>query len=372
MTKKYFLLALFCCLSVAVLSTAWSKPLSDAESFSDIAAYISQERNKLNAEGLGPKEYAVALGEILFAAGDRLLEIGQNDMQIRSAYNLKVTALQQQVDVGIEGVDEKLDALLAEWLRSEDPHAQWIAQRHRFTQFSNAANRAEISPESFAKFKADLKDWLNRRETTVSNLVELGLRVAQRNAVPAEQFMAELVEHVQSPQFPATNDTERERMARSLEGILRLAIGSDPKLYGRTLDDEEFVWENLREEGKEKYVLLNFTATWCGPCQMELPGLLDAYKKYADKGLEIISIHVWERGEDPVETVRNYVEEKKIPWIVISEELSKQAGHPAYQESYNLSGVPTVVLVDKEGKVILGGMQARGPQLPAKLEEIFR
>ena len=154
------------------------------------------------------------------------------------------------------------------------------------------------------------------------------------------------------------------------EGAWRLAVGSDPELYGRTIDDEEFHWESLREEGNEKYVLVKFTATWCGPCQMEIPGMLEAYEKYNDKGLEIISVYVFQQEADPVATVRNHVNQKGLPWIILSEELSTRAGHPAFDDHYGISGVPVMVLVDKEGKIIMQG--ARGLQLQNKLAEIFR
>jgi len=106
------------------------------------------------------------------------------------------------------------------------------------------------------------------------------------------------------------------------------------------------------------------------PCQMEIPGMLEAYEKYHDSGLEIVSVYIWQSEHDPVATVKSYVEEKKLPWIIISEELSKKAGHPAYGDFYGMRSVPTMVLVDKEGKIIM--TDARGVPLQAKLAEIFK
>ena len=97
--------------------------------------------------------------------------------------------------------------------------------------------------------------------------------------------------------------------------------------------------------------------------------MLEAYKKYHDKGFEIVSIYVWERGDDTVASVKEHVAHEKLPWVIISETLTEKAGQPSYQESYAFHGVPTMLLVDKEGKVIM--TNARGEALQTKLAEIF-
>ena len=97
--------------------------------------------------------------------------------------------------------------------------------------------------------------------------------------------------------------------------------------------------------------------------------MLEAYEKYRDKGFEIVSIYVWERGEDPVATVKKSVASDKLPWIILSEALTVNSGQPEQGDFYVASGVPTMVLVDKEGKVLM--MVARGEALQAKLAEIF-
>jgi thiol-disulfide isomerase/thioredoxin len=141
-----------------------------------------------------------------------------------------------------------------------------------------------------------------------------------------------------------------------------LIVGTDFNLYGKTLDDEDFDWESLRG----KYVLVKFTATWCGPCKMEVPGMLEAYKKYHDKGLEIVSVYIWEDGND---TIKKFVQREKIPWTIISEPLSEKAEHPPFGETFGIQGVPTMLLVDKEGKIL--ATDARGATLQRELKKLF-
>ena len=136
-------------------------------------------------------------------------------------------------------------------------------------------------------------------------------------------------------------------------------------LYGKTIQDEDFDWESLRG----KYVLVKFTATWCGPCHGEIPGMLEAYEKYRDKGLEIVSVYIGEQEPNAVATVKNYVEGKKLPWIIISESLSKKAGQVPQGEFFNIQGVPMMLLVDKEGKII--AENARGENLKRELKKLF-
>ena len=146
--------------------------------------------------------------------------------------------------------------------------------------------------------------------------------------------------------------------------------GEDFNLYGKTIQDEDFVWESLRG----KYVLVKFTATWCGPCQGEIPGMLEAYEKYHDKGLEIVSVYIWESrasGKDiekQIEGIKKFVQQEKLPWIIISEPQTVKANQPPQGETFDIQGVPTMLLIDKEGKVIT---EARGERLKQELKKLF-
>jgi thiol-disulfide isomerase/thioredoxin len=163
-------------------------------------------------------------------------------------------------------------------------------------------------------------------------------------------------------------EKKKEELAIFLEGTVRLNIGSDPKLYGKMLDNKDFDWESLRG----KHVLINFTGTWCGPCREKIPLMLEAYKKYHDKGFEIVQVYIGERTADPVAAVKNFVEEKQLPWMIISEALSEKANFTPHKLFYHTPTVPVMVLVDKRGAVIVPNESSNESGLwLAKLREIF-
>ena len=353
------------CFSVPV--SAQDKQLSDAKTYADVVEYAQQEMDKHNAAGIrDSKEDARARAQIYLSISEKLMEVAQNDKEKRTAYNWKLTAFRHQATAGIEDAEQRIETLLEEIAANESPVISSLAEMYRFSRFSQKANGTAPSRTSFAEFNAELKAWANRGIIPAHNIVSVGSRIAERNSISAEQFVEEFTAFAQSAECTLPEEKKKE-LVSTVEGLLRLTLGHDPKLYGRTLDDKNFDWEKFRDK---KYVLIKFTATWCGPCQMEIPGMKEAYEKYHDKGLEIVSVYMWEEDADPVATVKEHVEEKKIPWTVISEELSKKAGHPDFGPFYIISGVPTMVLVDKEGKIIM--TKARGISLQNRLAVIFR
>ncbi|MCD6193525.1 MAG: hypothetical protein B5M54_10740 [Candidatus Aminicenantes bacterium 4484_214] len=103
-------------------------------------------------------------------------------------------------------------------------------------------------------------------------------------------------------------------------------------LNGQTISLADF-------EGK--VIFLNFWATWCPPCRQEIPGFIEIYEKYKDKGMVIIGISV-DRG---VSKVREFVNDNHIPYPVamFTNEIIK-----AYQPG---RFIPTTIIIDKEKKI---------------------
>ena len=110
-----------------------------------------------------------------------------------------------------------------------------------------------------------------------------------------------------------------------------------PELVMAQLDGG--TWRMADHRGQ--VVLVNYWATWCGPCWEETPGLIRLSQELGPKGLAVVGVAIDEGGE---EKVQKFVDEFHVPYpVALPERMS--------QMEYGMAGVPTTILVDKQGRV---------------------
>jgi len=112
-----------------------------------------------------------------------------------------------------------------------------------------------------------------------------------------------------------------------------------------------------------KYVLIDFWASWCGPCRSENPNVVRMYDKYKDKGFAIYSVSLDKDKESWLRAIRN----DRLTWTHVSD-LKYWQSEAA--QKYGVQGIPATFLLDKDGKIIAKNL--RGPALEQKLEEILK
>lgn len=108
------------------------------------------------------------------------------------------------------------------------------------------------------------------------------------------------------------------------------------------------------EDYKNKVVLIDFWATWCGPCIAELPNVKDAYEKHHGKGFEIIGISL----DQSEEKLKEFIKSKEMPW---PQYFDGKGWQNALAVKYGVNSIPATYLLDREGKII--GQGLRGEQL---------
>lgn len=114
--------------------------------------------------------------------------------------------------------------------------------------------------------------------------------------------------------------------------------------------------------GKGRWVLVDFWASWCGPCRAEMPNVVSNYEKYHDKGFDIVGLS-FDKSKD---AWLRAISDLQMPWIHLSDLKGWQS---VASSVYNIRSIPASLLIDPKGKIV--AVDLRGELLGEKLKEIF-
>ena len=167
-----------------------------------------------------------------------------------------------------------------------------------------------------------------------------------------------------APVFDKSQNPQIQRMGKSFAGTLRrLSLPGKPmEIKGTLLDGSPFDPASLAG----KVVLVDFWATWCGPCVAEIPNMLEQYEKYHDKGFEVVGISL----DEDQDALVKFVADRKIPWPILFEKPGADGGGNPLATHYGITGIPQLILIGRDGNVIT--LNARGPKLAEELEKLFK
>ena len=192
----------------------------------------------------------------------------------------------------------------------------------------------------------------NYRDSYAVALIINNLLARQRSADEVEGMYAGLTPRIKASYPGRKLKATLDRMKTTEEG----GMAPDFTLSGP--EGREVRLSDFRG----KFLLLDFWASWCGPCMKEIPGLKDVYAEYHEKGFEILSVSL----DDKLEKWTEAIKRLDMGWVHAS---SLKGWKCPVAKMYSVTGIPAMFLLDRDGKILACGL--RGEKLRERLESLL-
>ena len=250
----------------------------------------------------------------------------------------------------MDGIDKQAESILNEYraMQQKDP-------------------KGEL-PESKAKAKR-LSDRLDSLGNVQLALIKEIIRDNRDNELPAKyikdamyQFSYEELKNALDPKTAYYNHPDVAPAKMLLAGYEKRKPGI--QFHELSMKDPADKDVTLSQwVGKGNYVLVDFWASWCGPCRKEMPYVITAYEQFHPKGFEVVGVSFDQKKDAWI----NAIQQMGMQWPQMSDLKGWKC---AASDLYGVSSIPSNVLVDPQGKIV--AMDLRGEKLLNKLKEIYK